>query len=49
MLKSVGESTPPCGTPFLNWHCVYFKRRFMEINKTIYIIAERGRNRNTVR
>ena len=22
MLKSVGDSTPPCGTPFLNWHCV---------------------------
>ena len=23
MLKSVGDSTPPCGTPFLNWWCVY--------------------------
>ena len=23
MLKSVGDSTPPCGTPFLNWCCVY--------------------------
>ena len=23
MLKSVGDSTPPCGTPFLNWRCVY--------------------------
>ena len=22
MLKSVGDSTPPCGTPFLNWCCV---------------------------
>ena len=22
MLKSVGDSTPPCGTPFLNWHCI---------------------------
>ena len=22
MLKSVGDSTPPCGTPFLNWRCV---------------------------
>ena len=22
MLKSVGDSTPPCGTPFLNWLCV---------------------------
>ena len=22
MLKSVGDRTPPCGTPFLNWHCV---------------------------
>ena len=21
MLKSVGDSTPPCGTPFLNWRC----------------------------
>ena len=21
MLKSVGNSTPPCGTPFLNWFC----------------------------
>ena len=24
MLKSVGDSTPPCGTPFLNWRCVVF-------------------------
>ena len=23
MLKSVGDSTPPYGTPFLNWRCVY--------------------------
>ena len=23
MLKSVGGSTPPCGTPYLNWRCVY--------------------------
>ena len=23
MLKSVGDRTPPCGTPFLNWRCVY--------------------------
>ena len=23
MLKSVGDSTPPCGTPFLNCCCVY--------------------------
>ena len=22
MLKSVGDSTPPCGTPLLNWRCV---------------------------
>ena len=22
MLKSVRDSTPPCGTPFLNWRCV---------------------------
>ena len=22
MLKSVGDSTPPCGTPFFNWPCV---------------------------
>ena len=22
MLKSVGDSTLPCGTPFLNWRCV---------------------------
>ena len=22
MLRSVGDSTPPCGTPFLNWRCV---------------------------
>ena len=22
MLKSVGDSTPPCGMPFLNWCCV---------------------------
>ena len=22
MLKSVGDSTPPCGTPFLNWRFV---------------------------
>ena len=22
MLKSVGDSTPPCGTPFLKWRCV---------------------------
>ena len=22
MLKSVSDSTPPCGTPFLNWCCV---------------------------
>ena len=22
MLKSVGDSTPPCGTLFLNWRCV---------------------------
>ena len=22
ILKSVGNSTPPCGTPFLNWCCV---------------------------
>ena len=22
MLKSVFDSTPPCGTPFLNWRCV---------------------------
>ena len=23
MLKSVSDSTSPCGTPFLNWRCVY--------------------------
>ena len=23
MLKSVGDRTPPCGPPFLNWLCVY--------------------------
>ena len=23
MLKSMGDSTLPCGTPFLNWRCVY--------------------------
>ena len=22
MLKSVGDRTPPCGTPLLNWRCV---------------------------
>ena len=22
MLNSVGDRTLPCGTPFLNWHCV---------------------------
>ena len=22
ILKSVCDSTPPCGTPFLNWRCV---------------------------
>ena len=22
MVKSVGDSTQPCGTPFLNWRCV---------------------------
>ena len=22
MLKSVGDRTPPCGTPYLNWRCV---------------------------
>ena len=22
MLKSVGDRTPPCGTPCLNWRCV---------------------------
>ena len=22
ILKSVGNSTPPCGTPFLKWRCV---------------------------
>ena len=22
MLKRVGDSTPPCATPFLNWRCV---------------------------
>ena len=22
MLKRVGDITPSCGTPFLNWHCV---------------------------
>ena len=22
MLKSVGDSTPPCRTPILNWRCV---------------------------
>ena len=22
MLKSVGDSRSPCGTPFLNWCCV---------------------------
>ena len=21
MLKSVVDRAPPCGTPFLNWHC----------------------------
>ena len=21
ILKSVGDRTPPCGTPFLNWRC----------------------------
>ena len=24
MLKSVGEKTPPCEKPVLNWHCVVF-------------------------
>ena len=23
MLISVGDRTPPCGTPVLNWRCVY--------------------------
>ena len=22
ILKSVGDSTPPCGAPFLNWRCI---------------------------
>ena len=22
MLKSVGDRTPPCGTPVLNWRCI---------------------------
>ena len=22
MFKCVGDRTPPCGTPFLNWRCV---------------------------
>ena len=22
MLNSVGERTPPCGTPVLNWRCL---------------------------
>ena len=22
MLRRGGDSTPPCGTPFLNWRCV---------------------------
>ena len=22
MLNSVGERTPPCGTPVLNWRCM---------------------------
>ena len=22
MLNSVGDMTPPCGTPVSNWHCV---------------------------
>ena len=25
MLKSVGDSTPPCGTPFLNWRKIIHK------------------------
>ena len=23
MFNSVGNRTPPCGTPVLNWRCVY--------------------------
>ena len=23
MLKGVGDRTPPCGPPFLNWRCVH--------------------------
>ena len=22
MFKSVGDSTPPCGTPIMNWRCI---------------------------
>ena len=22
MLESMGDRTPPCGTPFLNWRCI---------------------------
>ena len=23
IFKSLGDIIPPCGTPFLNWRCVY--------------------------
>ena len=48
MLNSVGDSIPPCGTPFLNWRCVdvlflnvvYALRHFMSI--AMYLIMVCG-------
>ena len=46
MLKSVGDRTPPCGTPFLNWRCVdvlflnvvYDLRPFMKFAMSLIIV-----------
>ena len=48
MLKSVGDRTPPCGTPILNWRCVdvlflkvvYALRQFMKF--AMYLIMVCG-------
>ena len=47
MLKSVGDITPPCGTPFLNWRCVdglflnvvYALRPLMEFTMTLVMVC----------
>ena len=35
MLKSVGDITPPCGTLFLNWRCVYIL--FLNV---VYVVCD---------